>query len=78
MSYNIIVNNNSNISIQNPTLNGYEQKNFSHLYFLAPTGAQGVTMSVRLSGTSLSKTLNLHLSLIMSVSDQSQVSLRSL
>ena len=49
MSYNIIVNNNSNISIQNPTLNDYEQKNFSHLYFLAPTGAQGVTMSVRLS-----------------------------
>ncbi len=29
--------------------------------FLAPTGAQGVTLSVRLSGTKLSRALNLHL-----------------
>ena len=45
--------------------------------FLAPSGAQGVTLSVclsvRLSGTKWSKALNLHLSLIT----QSQVSLRS-
>ena len=57
--------------------------------FLAPSGAQGVSLSVCLSvclsGTSLSKALNLHLSLIVlsqiclrSVSGQSQVSLRSL
>ena len=48
--------------------------------FLAPSGAQGVTLSVCLSGTSLSKALNLHLSfmgLLRSVLDQSQVSLRS-
>ena len=48
-------------------------------------GAQGVSLSVCLSGTSLSKALNLHLSLIgqsqvslRSVSGQSLVSLRSL
>ena len=41
--------------------------------FLAPSGAQGVTMFVFLFGTSLSKALNLHLS----HSDLSQVWLRS-
>ena len=41
--------------------------------FLAPTGAQVVTMFIRLSGPNLSRALNLHLSL----SGQSQVSLRS-
>ena len=46
----------------------------SHFSFLAPSGAQGVSLSVCLSGTSLSKALNLHLSLI----GQSQVRLRSL
>ena len=30
--------------------------------FLAPTGAQVVTLSVRLSGASLSRAVNLHLS----------------
>ena len=39
--------------------------------FLAPSGALVVTLSVCLSGTSLSRALNLHLSLI----DLSQVSL---
>ena len=47
-----------------------------HLFWLRQ-GAQGVTLSVRvsvcLSGTSLSKAMNLHLSLI----GKSQVSLRS-
>ena len=45
--------------------------------FLAPSGAQGVSLSVCLSvcpsGTSLSKALNLHLSLIV----MSQICLRS-
>jgi len=53
--------------------------------FLAPSGAQGVTLSVRLFSTSLSKTMNLHLITVIglsqichgSVSDLSQVSLRS-
>ena len=52
--------------------------------FLAPSGAQGVTLSVCPSGTKCSKALNLHLSLIglsqvslRSVSGQSQFSLRS-
>ena len=43
------------------------------VFFLAPSGAQGVTLSVCPSGTSLSKALILHLSHI----GQSQVSLRS-
>ena len=41
--------------------------------FLAPSGAQEMLIFVRSSGTSLSRALNLHLSL----SGQSQVSLRS-
>ena len=53
--------------------------------FLAPSGAQGVTLSVRLFSTSLSKTMNLHLITVIglsqichgSVSDLSQVSLGS-
>ncbi len=51
-----------------------------NVYFLAPSRNKKVSLcpSVRLSDTSLSKTLNLHLSLIMSVSDQSQVSVSSL
>ena len=45
-------------------------ENFSH--FLAPSGAQGVSLSVRPSGTSLSIAQNFHLSPI----GLSQVSLR--
>ena len=61
---------------------------FSVIYFLAPGGAQGVTLSVCLSvclsSTNLSKALNLHLSLmglsqvcLRLVLGQSWVSLRS-
>ena len=44
---------------------------------MALSGAQGVTLSVRLSGTSLSKALKLHLFSQRSVSDLSKVSLGS-
>ena len=55
----------------------WPETKFGNFFFWLCQGAQGVTLSVCPSSTSLSKTLNLHLSLIMSFSDQSQVSLRS-
>ena len=50
------------------------------IYFLAPSGAQGVRVSVRLSDTSLSRATYLHLSLsgLSQVSFSSQLTLHTL
>ena len=50
---------------------------FLNCSFWLPQGAQGVTLSVRLFGTKLSKALNIHLRAVWVSLGQSQVSLRS-